>query len=224
MLNVASTVIRGRAMADENRGVPHGQGAIYPDIDTKWFREQLKKSGKTQAAWARHMGVDPSGVSYLVRGKRRWHMQTIQQAADFLRVPAGEVARAVGLKMDIGGAHQKCRLIGTVDHYMVVQSNVHSAEVDGLSSMPADTVAVRVQTAGTPMDHMDGWLLYFQPSRNIDPSLVTRLCIAEMEDGSRRVGNLRRGYEPNTYNLNVAGEILENCRVANAMLVQWIRP
>ena len=48
-------------------------------IDTKWFRDKLQARQLSQRRLARQIGIDPAGVSLLLRGQRR--MQLAEAAA-----------------------------------------------------------------------------------------------------------------------------------------------
>ncbi|MEK9754410.1 MAG: helix-turn-helix domain-containing protein [Rhodospirillaceae bacterium] len=194
-------------------------------IDRAWFRDKLADKNESQAALARFLGIDPSNVSQLLNGRRRVHMDLAEKIASFLGVAPSEVLRAFGAKVpEPAGAVVKFPLIGLVTPEMEIRENSPCAEVEGHAGLPADAVAVRAQTAGSFADWLDGWLLYFRP-RACAPPEVTRLCVAELADGSRRVGNLRRGYRPGTFNLVLGpGSMIENLRVMSSSPVLWIRP
>jgi hypothetical protein len=194
-------------------------------LDKTWFTARLADIEQSQGALARHMGMDPSAISLLLNGRRRIEPGRAEQIADFLRVPVADVLRlGLGLKVDRARA-PLFPMVGTVNAQMLVTMDSPGARVEGSQALPADAVAVRLQTAGTQTDWLDGWLMFFQPARGMDPALVTRLCVAELADGSRRLGNLRRGYAEGVYNLVIGpGSMLENVTITSATPVLWIKP
>jgi hypothetical protein len=91
--------------------------------------------------------------------------------------------------------------------------------------MTPDTVAVRAQTTGTAEDHNDGWLYFFRPSGEMDPSLIAKLCVAKDDKGIKRLGSLRRGYgDSKTWNLDRGRTVLEGLTIVSATPVIWIKP
>lgn len=199
-----------------------------PKIDEQWFIEKLAERNESKASLARHLGKNPSYTTLLLKGRRRFQMDVAESVAAFLRVPVEEVLRHAGVRLRQspgGDGPALCKLVGTVDENMRVQSEVQGGDVPGNPGLPLDTVAIRVQTAGTSADMMDGWLLYFQPSQGMDPALVTRLCIAELMDGDRIIGSLRRGYSLGTYNVVVPFVgMIENAQIVNATQIILIKP
>lgn len=194
-------------------------------INRDWFKKRLADIGETQASLARFLDVDRSQVSLLLGGRRRFQMDTAEQVARFLKVPIEDVLENAGMKIKRRTEpNPRFRLVGSVDHRMVVRDDKHGAEVEGHPALPIDTVALRFQTASSVLDWMDGWLAFFQPSRSMDPALVTQMCVAECSDGTRRVGNLRRGYASGTYNLVQGGDTVENLEIAAANRILWIKP
>ncbi len=199
-------------------------------IDRAWFSTQLRQRGTTQRALAAHMGIDTSAVSLLLNGKRRLQLPQAQEIADFLGLDVAEVLSHAGVRIAArAGAPApipQVRLVGTVNAQAAVRLDATPATIDAHVSMPADAVAVRAQTAGSPLDVMDGWLIIFQPSRAAAPELSGgRLSVVELRDGRRFLAIVRRGYADGTHNLLLpSGALLENLHVASAAPVLWIRP
>lgn len=198
---------------------------INPKMNGDWFVKKLAERDESNASLARYMNASPSKITLMFQGLRRFQMEDAEKIAQFLHAPIEDVLEHGGLRMKRDPSRpQSVRLVGTVDARMAVKMTTQGAQVEGHASLPHDAVAVRVQTAGTQADDMDGWLLFFQPARGLDPALVHRLCIAELDDGARQLGVLRRGYEPGTFNLVSAGRLTENLTIRSAMPILWIKP
>jgi hypothetical protein len=200
------------------------------NVDKDWFTAQLRARKTTQRALAQHMGIDASAVSLLLDGRRRLQLPQAQEMADFLGVDVAEVLAHAGVRIAArpGSAPQptRVRMVGSVDARMIVRLDKGSVSVEGHPALPVDVVAVRAQTAGSALDFMDGWVLFFQPSRAVAAELVAgRLAIVEDSAGTRHIGTLRRGYADGAHNLLLpGGGLLEDMRVASAAPVLWIRP
>lgn len=199
-----------------------------PKVNEEWFIQMLSERGESKASLARHLGKNPSYTTLLLKGRRRFQMDTAEKIAQFLRVPVEAVLRHAGVRLRHSaenGGQVVCALVGAVDSDMNVRDGSVAGEVPGHAGLPHDAVAIRVQTAGTSADMMDGWLLFFQPSKGMEPAMVTRLCIADLADGKKIVGNLRRGYAPGTYNVVVPVRgMVENLEIVNATPILWIKP
>jgi DNA-binding XRE family transcriptional regulator len=194
-------------------------------VDKKWFIDRLNERGESQASMARALGIDKSAMSLLLSGRRRLHAEMCDQIAGFLRLPVDDVLAAAGFSVRKPAASGNIPLVGYVNAQFVVTMISDSGSVSGHPALSGGTVAVRVQTAGTDADWMDGWLLFFEPANGMAPQLITRLCIAELDNSQRRVGTLRRGYTDNTYNLMLpGGDMVENVTVRAATQLSWIKP
>lgn len=199
-------------------------------IDRSWFAAQLRARKTTQRALANHLGMDASAVSLLLNGRRRLQLPQAQEIADFLGVEVAEVLAHAGVRIQprpgAAPAATQVRMVGVVDARMIVRLDKASVSVDGHPALPPDVVAVRAQTAGSALDFMDGWVLFFQPGRAVAAELAAgRLAIVENSAGQRHLGTLRRGYADGAHNLLLpGGGLLEDMRVASASPVLWIRP
>ncbi|MBF0335445.1 MAG: helix-turn-helix transcriptional regulator [Alphaproteobacteria bacterium] len=65
-------------------------------MDKPWFKDRLTALGRTQADLARHLGLDASAVSRLLKGERQMKGAEAVQIANFLRCPVEDVLRAIG--------------------------------------------------------------------------------------------------------------------------------
>lgn len=73
------------------------------DIDTAWFHQQIEARNESVRGLARFMGIDPSAVSLMLRGKRKMSADEQDQIADFLGVRLDEIAaRRRGVQLGFG--------------------------------------------------------------------------------------------------------------------------
>ena len=154
-------------------------------MDTKWFRDRLADRGLSQRALARQMGLDAAAVSLMLRGKREMKLTEAAEVARLLGVPADEVMQAAGVRIDSGG--QAVPIVGYVDgageFHWEQRSSASVAHPGG--GLPAEIAAVECRTAGGPLAHMHGWLLFGQASapRGIQAEAVGRLSWCRLRNG-----------------------------------------
>jgi len=59
----------------------------------EWIRSELKRTGKTQSALAKHLNIAHPQITQLLKGNRRLKVDEVPAIADFLGVPPPELAR-----------------------------------------------------------------------------------------------------------------------------------
>jgi hypothetical protein len=65
------------------------------------------------------------------------------------------------------------------------------------------TTAIQARTAGSPIDYMDGWLLFAgPPAAGGSAEHTGRLCVTRLSGGVTYLAQLRRGYRRGRWNLN----------------------
>lgn len=172
---------------------------------------------------AKRIELDPSAVSLTFRGMRKMTLQEANQISSLLGVPVTEVIRQAGI--DVSQDIKGVRLSGYIDALSCVNDlpkphKPFNAPVD----VPADGYAIQVRA---PSAFNDGWFLIVSGGEHLPELLVDRLCVVALKGGKQVVGTLRRGYEPDTYNvlpLMPSAPTLENVEVVGAATVLWMRP
>lgn len=204
---------------------------IRPLINARWFRERMAAVGLEQQEIARHWQVPPSSVSKTFAGKRRMQIQEATDLARLLSVSLDEVMLHAGIRPpDIRG-ERSVPVVGWVDGTLTV----HHEPPKGAKYAPCppgvnpDTgvVALRLQTAGTPNDFMDGWLIYYRPTEGVDPETIGhgQAVVQVPGDGRVYLRGVRRGYREGRYNLLLlSGQVAEeDVPLISASKVLWIR-
>lgn len=100
-----------------------------------------------------------------------------------------------------------------------VEPPVGLADPEGYEGLVVEDDAMR------PM-LLDGWLVVFPTGQDgIAEECVGKLCVVELEDGSRTIRILRRASEPNRYNLESAvADTIYDAKVRWAARVRSIHP
>lgn len=170
-------------------------------MDTKWFRDKLADRGMSQRGLARAMGLDAAAVSLMLRGRREMKLHESALIARLLGVPAEDVMKAAGVRM--ASDNTMTPVVGHVDgtgeaHWRVDGDIPHPG-----GGLPEDIHAVVCRTAGTDLDHMDGWVLFTRgtllntPEGKVDIDAVGRLSFCKLRNGviylAKPVRSIRRG-------------------------------
>ena len=188
-------------------------------MDTAWFKGRMIDIGISQRQLARAIGIDPSGVSLMLRGKRGMDVSEAGVVAKALGVPVEEVLRHAGVRgasVGLGAVP----IIGWVnDQWDVIDEP--GGVVEGCAGMGEGCVALRVQTR----EMFDGWTIGFKECAGVSLECVGRLCIVEVEDRpGRMLRAVRRGFSAGEYVLG--GWWLErsgSVRLVRAAPVIWMR-
>lgn len=185
-------------------------------IDTKWFRSQLAERGLSQRGAARKLGLDQSAISLTFAGRRRMHFPEAAAFASLLGLPVSEVLRHLGLPVDQG--QQTVPLCSVYDGH----GESHCIGVDGAERiippqpMPEGSTAVQCRTAGSPLEYMDGWIIFCEPPQEKIP--LDTFCRAKIRNGVRVIGTIRRGYRKGRYNITGPAGTMTDADI------EWVQP
>lgn len=185
-------------------------------IDTKWFRDRLADAGISQRQLSRKLGLDQSAISLTFSGKRRMKFEEAAGIARLLSLPVSEILRNAGVPIDEG--EKTVPLCSILDGH----GESHCIGVDGSERvvppqpMPDGSTVVQCRTAGSPLEHMDGWLIFCEPPTEKIP--LDQFCRVKLRNGVKLFGVVRRGYKRGRY--NIAGPAGQ---VADAD-IEWVQP
>lgn len=171
-------------------------------VDTKWFRDRIADQRMSQRGLARHLGLDAAAVSLMLRGKREMKIAEAAAIASLLGVPADEVMQHAGVSIASNGTSVPISL------YMDASAELHS-QGQGQTvphpggDLPTAIIAIQCRTAGTDLDHMDGWLMFTsnQMDGSIQPEAVGRLSMVRLRNGVICVAKVARGLKRGRWTL-----------------------
>lgn len=195
-------------------------------IDTKWFKDRLADCKLSQRGLARAMGLDPAAVSLTLRGKREMKIAEAAQIARLLGVPADEVMQHAGVSIRSNGE------LVPINAWMDGNTEVHFAPV-GQSiqhpggDMPATLGATQCRTAGTELEHMDGWMLFvsrINVDQGIPPEAVGRLSIVKVRNGLVYAARVMRSSRRGMWNLQTPLGTIADVDVEWANPVLMVQP
>lgn len=190
-------------------------------IDTKWFRSQLAERGLSQRALARQLGLDQSAISLTFSGKRTMKFREAADIARLFTVPVQDVLRHAGVPIDQGeqtvpissiyDGHGESRCIGLEGDRVVVPF-----------PMPPGSTAIQCQTASSPLEHMDGWILFCHPPV-ADPIPLGQFCKVHLRRGVAVLGVVRKGYKPARYTVAGPAGIITDADIEWVSVIAAIR-
>ena len=171
-------------------------------VDTKWFRDRLADQRLSQRGLARQLGLDSAAVSLMLRGKREMKIAEAAAIARLIGVPADEVMRHAGVQISSKGE------MVLVSAYMDASAEVHAESTDMTvphpgGDLPETLTAIQCRTAGTALDHMDGWVMFanLHMDGSVQADAVGRLSVLRLRDGVMHVAKLTRGSRRGVWNL-----------------------
>lgn len=171
-------------------------------MDTQWFRARLADRGLSQRALARQMGLDAGAVSLMLRGRREMKLTEAAEIARLLGAPAEDVIAAAGVRISSGGA--EVPVVGWVDGLAEIhwQPTGDTVPHPG-GGLPATISAVQCRTAGSPMGHMDGWMLFAcaEAPRGVQADAIGRMSLCKLRNGVIVLGAPHRSYSRSRWDI-----------------------
>lgn len=193
-------------------------------VDTDWFRARLADRQMSQRGLARALGLDAAAVSLMLRGKREMKITEAVELARLLGVPADDVMQAAGVRMQSGG--NMVPIVGIVDgagefHWQDGGQVQHPG-----GGLATDVQAVQCQTAGSPLEHMDGWLLFGQGTapKGVQAEAVGRLSLCRIRNGVIYLAAPSRARQRGRWNLTSPAAAARDVDLEWAAPVLLIQP
>lgn len=173
------------------------------EINRRYFDGLLADRRMSLRALAREMGTTHSPLSLALSGNRKFTTDEIAKISNIFGVPVGQVMENAGISVRPTSGRRVAvigagRGDGTVELYDQGVIERASAPED----LPDNAVAVQFRSAGTPLEFLDGAVMFFREPRDVDPAALGRLSFCRIKDGSAVVAGVRRGYKEGSYNLH----------------------
>lgn len=171
------------------------------EINRRYFDGLLADRQLSLRGLARQMHMSHSQLSLALNGHRKFQADEIVQISNIFGEPVTRVMDNAGLDVR-STAGRRVSVVGagmgdgTIERYgqEVLERTTLPDE------LPDDVVALQWRTAGTPLDFLDGAVMFFREPHDIDPAALGRLAYVKIKDGPAVVCGLRRGYRAGTYN------------------------
>lgn len=169
------------------------------------------------------MGLDPSALSLMLRGKRKITIEECAQLAVLLDVSTTEVLERAGLQVH---GERKVKLVGYVNSQFEVTLLGDGAHemVDAPPHVTSQTVAIQARTSGSDQETIDRWLYFVSDTKATPSKSIGELAMVAIKGNGIKIVHVRRGYTRGTYNLvNRKNELTHNAEIAWASPVIWIK-
>ena len=195
------------------------QGDAVMTIDTDWFTNRLADRGLSQRQLAKLMGLNPSAVSLMLRGRRRMTVEEASQLAVLLQSTSTEVLEAAGVPVAGGDRVQIGGILQSDGSVSLVAEGLHDT-VEAPPGLPVDALAIQARTGGLE----DGWLYFVAEGHGKPEAAVGQLALVAIRDNGLQLAHVRRGYRKGAFNLiDTAGRARQSLELAWASPVFWIR-
>jgi transcriptional regulator with XRE-family HTH domain len=188
-------------------------------MDTDWFQNRLRDREISQRRLAEMLGLGPSAVSLMLRGKRKMTMTEAADMSRLLGIPVNDVMAHAGIRP--GQPKQSVPLFGIMDKEGEIHTIKGGKRIACALEMPDTALAVQVQDSEFIAD---GMTFFYEPRAGIDAESVGRFCVIELATGQRHIRFLKPGRERGLYNLVGWFSVsIENVKVKTASPILWIK-
>lgn len=185
-------------------------------MNKAFFTAQMARKKLTLRGLAAQMGMLHSQVNSTLEGRRRMQIHEAIQLAQIFGVPLSQIIENIGF--DVRGTGAKTRISAVLNgDGSVSEYENNELWVPRPLEVSTDALAIQCRTAGSPLDWMDGWVMFADASdqsTNID---TAKLSFCKAKDGSLYLGALRRGYVSNTHTIT-------NISEAQDIELEWSMP
>lgn len=167
-------------------------------VDRDWFTQRLQAAGKSQAALARHLGLQPSNLSLRLAGQRRFKLEEAEAIARFLGTSTEEVLQHTGVKLtaDQSIDLELRRVIDGSGRVTQAEPMVISTETMNMlkANIPMDRrgdyqVAIVQDKQGALWQLDDNVVLFEAPTR-LNPGPASVLSVSRLRDGMTVLGKV----------------------------------
>ena len=213
-------------------------------VNAKWFQTRLINKGLTQRKLAEALGVDPSAITQIFKGKRKLGLDEATTLARVLGVTLGEVLVAAGLSApDVPKVEDKAKVKGIVNFKFEVEwgdphgpENSYSPFSAALRGARVRLDGLRLKTSGSGCEALNQGIVFFSPGDHgggegfeVSADDICRLAILRVSEPALGVrwlmGSIHRGAVEGKYDIqSIAGDRLaEGVDVEALLPVLWIK-
>jgi len=173
------------------------------EINRRYFDGLLADRRMSLRALAREMGTTHSPLSLALSGQRKFTTDEIAKISSIFGEPVGRVMENAGISVRPASGRRVAVIgagkgDGTVELYGPEVIERASAPED----LPDNAVAAQFRSAGTPLEFLDGAVMFFREPRDVDPAALGRLSFCQIKGGPAVIAGVRRGYKDGTFNLH----------------------
>jgi hypothetical protein len=188
-----------------------------PVVDREWFFAKMAAKPISLRSLAKLMGLLPASLSRRLAGGVRITLEEVGELARHLDQPYEDVLRAAGVT-ELSDGEAKAPVVGLLDVHgeRVSKDGGSPPRVPRPASAHVDTVALRVDAPG---HFTDGWLMFYTPSKRVEPEAVGRLAVVGYSGTKMAVRVMSRGADRGRWKLGplLGGQVLE-------VALEWAAP
>lgn len=170
-------------------------------VNRKYFDSLLADNKMSLRALASRMEMGHSQLSLTFSGERKLQLDEAAQLARIFGEPIVKIIEAAGVKVPDSGL--RVSVIGAINGQGILDCYGKDIveRTTAPNGMPEGTVAAQCRTVATPLEWMDGFVLFFKKPPHVEPSIVGRFSVCKIHDGPAVIAGVRRGYAEGTYTL-----------------------
>lgn len=173
------------------------------EINRRFFESLMQEKNLSLRGLAAKIGLGHSQLSLTFSGGRRLTIEEAAQLSQIFGVPIHRIIEAAGVTTKPYHG-KRVPVIGAMDSEGTVELYGKGVmeRTDAPDLLPDNAAAVQCRTAGTSLDWMDGFVMFFRQADGIYPGHLGRFCLCQIKDGPAVVGTLKRGYRDGTVNIS----------------------
>lgn len=194
--------------------------------DAKWFQAKFALSGLTQRKVAKALGLVAPAISKVLRGKRKFTLEEATEVARLISEPLEVVLERLGISSEGAEGKATMRVSGWIDANFKIHLEKRGTVVAPRPARSSPKIqCLRFKTVHTPLEGMDGALVYFEPIRGVSSSNVGRMCVVKTEAGEVYFATPRPVSGTRDYSLlRMDGSVMEfRVKITCASPVVWMK-
>lgn len=173
------------------------------DVNKRYFEALMTNKDISLRGLAKQLGMSHSQLSLTFSGDRRMQLTEASQLATFFNKPLHEIIQNAGIAINTSTVHH-VSVIGSLRGDGTVEKTARGTaeRTSAPEGVPKEGAAIQARTAGTSLDFMDGWVFFVGMLGDVDPAIVGRFSLVQIQNGPLVLATVRRGYIENTHNLS----------------------
>lgn len=193
------------------------------EVNRRYFESLMEAHDLSLRALAKRMGMSHSQLSLAFSGDRKLQLQEAAQLSSIFGEPLHRIVEAAGVAVRPFNA-ARVSVIGSMQGDGTVSLHPEGT-IERTTAPPGlseEAMAIQCRTAGSPLDWMDGWILFCGRTSGIDSAVLGRFAFCRIADGPACMASVRRGYRENSFNLRGPYNA-DSVKLDAASVVAWTK-
>lgn len=189
-----------------------------------WLAAALKAAGRTQQELADELGVAQPRISEIIRGARRVAVREVSAIAEFLSIPAAEVAKHIGINLESISIRVAWYIGAGEKFYPAPRDEV--GESMGTVDLPVDASLEGAIVRGRSMEpvYREGDVVIYSTNERPPDELIGRECIVCQHDGPTYLKILKRHRKRGHFTLeSYSADPIVGVQIDWARPIEWVR-